>query len=65
MISDPSPNAPELAVKHICEYRYRQALDNAKRCRRLARHVTDDQLCIDLEQLASDYETLASRLHRH
>lgn len=53
-------------IAYTWEHRYRHALDNAKRCRRLARYiVTDERLSLGLEQLAADYETLATWLRRH
>jgi hypothetical protein len=69
MVSRISSDAAELPAKDIAyswEHRYWHALDNAKRCRRLARHiVTDERLCLSLQQLAADYETLAGWLRRH
>ena len=73
MVSQPLPSAcvlpGEQSVEDIAytwEHRHRHALDNAKRCRRLARYiVTDEQLSLGLEQLAADYETLATWLRRH
>ncbi len=53
-------------IAYTWEHRYRHALDNAKRCRRLARSiVADERLSLGLEQLAADYETLAGWLRRH
>ena len=73
MVSRPSPDAPELSAKQLVqdisctwEHRHRHAVDNAKRCRRLARYiVSDEQFSLGLEQLAADYETLATWLRRH
>jgi hypothetical protein len=57
---------PAKDIAYSWEHRYWHALDNAKRCRRLARHiVTDERLCLSLQQLAADYETLAGWLRRH
>jgi len=64
----PPPSAEQSArdIAYVWEHRFRHAMDNAKRCRRLARYiVTDERLCLGLEQLAADYETLASWLRRH
>jgi hypothetical protein len=59
----------DLSAKDIAyswEHRYWHAMDNAKRCRRLARYiVNDERLSLGLEQLAADYETLATWLRRH
>lgn len=69
MVSQTSPNAPDLSARDIAytwDHRYWHALDNAKRCRRLARYiVTDERLSLGLQQLAADYETLAGWLRRH
>jgi hypothetical protein len=63
------PAAQAAAVNVVAstsQHRYWHAVDNAKRCRRLARYMAGDaRLCLDLEQLAADYESLAARLRRH
>ena len=62
-------SADEQAARDIAytwEHRYWHAMDNAKRCKRLARSVmTDERLFLGLQQLAEDYESLASWLRRH
>lgn len=72
MVSQPLPNVSGLSTKpsapdvpYRWEPRYRHALDNAKRCRRLARYIaTDEHLSLGLEQLAADYEDVATWLRR-
>jgi hypothetical protein len=77
MVSVTSPDAIELSaeqsagqsardIAYVWEHRVRHAMDNAKRCRRLARSIMhDERLFLGLEQLAADYETLAGWLRRH
>lgn len=72
MVSWITPNASESAaaepgdIAYVWDHRFRHAMDNAKRCRRLARTVIhDERLCLGLQQLAADYEQLAGWLRRH
>jgi hypothetical protein len=66
MGSETSPDQSARDIAYTWNHRYWHALDNAKRCRRLARYiVTDERLCLGLQQLAAEYETLAGWLRRH